>query len=356
MEVVVGIMGEKNILTVNAGSSSIKFAVFNAGDSPERILSGQVERIGNPDSQIVAKRAGVAGEDRQSIKGETHQKAAESVAGYIRERLGGDAIGAIGHRVVHGGIRLLEHQIVTPEVIAELRRVQPLDMNHLPREIALIEAFGKAFADRPQVACFDTVFHRDLPVVSKLLPIPRELTDAGVRRFGFHGLSFTYLMDRLSEVGGREAADGRVVLAQSGAGASMAAVRGGKAIDTTMAFTPIAGLVMATRPGDLDPGLLVYLLRERKMSADQMDEFISSRCGLLGVSGTSGDMRDLLAARGSDSRAAEAVELFCYQAKKQLCALAGRLAGWIRLFSPAGLESIRRKRGRGFVMGWNSWV
>jgi acetate kinase len=321
------IMTQPSILTINAGSSSVKFAVFSDADIPARILSGQVERIGNPAAQLVAKRAGSQTEDRQPIDADTHEKAADSIAGYIRGHLGDDAILAIGHRIVHGGFKLLEHQIITPQVLAELRRVQPMDMNHLPREIALVEAFGKAFPGKKQVACFDTAFHRDLPAVAKILPIPRELTDSGIRRYGFHGLSYTYLMDRLRELAGEEAANGRVILAHLGAGASMAAVRAGKPVDTTMSFTPIAGLVMATRPGDLDPGLLVYLMRERKMSADQLEDFLSQRCGLLGISQTSSDMRDLVNARASDPRAAEAVAIFCYQAKKYICAYAGALGG-----------------------------
>jgi acetate kinase len=325
------------ILTLNGGSSSIKFAVFTAGDPPERILTGQVERIGNPDAQLIATRVGTAEADRQPIPADTHQKAAESIAGYVHQHLGHDAIAAIAHRVVHGGIHLLEHQLITPDVLAELRRTQAMDRSHLPREIALIEAFGASFPARPQIACFDTAFHRDLPRVSQLLPISRRFTDAGIRRFGFHGLSYAYLMDRLAVVAGPEAASGRVILAHLGAGASMSAVHGGKPIDTTMAFTPTAGLVMATRPGDLDPGLLVYLLREQKMSADQMDTFISQQCGLLGISQTSGDMRDLLAARDTDPRAAEAVELFCHQAKKHLCALTATLRGLDTLIFAGGI-------------------
>jgi acetate kinase len=320
-------MTQRSILTINAGSSSVKFAVFGDADSPERILSGQVERIGNPGAQLVAKQSGQKTEDRQRIEAETHEKAAESIAGYLREHLGDDAITAIGHRIVHGGFHLLKHQIITPEVVAELRRTQPMDMNHLPREIALVETFGKVFPAAKQVACFDTAFHRDLPAVAKVLPIPRELSDTGIRRYGFHGLSYTYLMGRLRELAGDDTANGRVILAHLGAGASMAAVHGGKAIDTTMSFTPIAGLVMATRPGDLDPGLLVYLMREKKMSADQLEDFLTQRCGLLGISQTSGDMRDLVAAREKDARAAEAVAIFCYQAKKYICGFAGALGG-----------------------------
>jgi acetate kinase len=320
-------MSEGHILTVNAGSSSIKFAIFTASDLPQRILSGQVERIGNPDAQLVAKHAGKAEEERQPIQAQTHQKAAESIARYIHQSLGPDAIAAIGHRVVHGGIALLDHQLITPDLIDGLRRAQPLDMAHLPREIALIEAFGSSFPGRPQIACFDTAFHRDMPRVARLLPIPRQFTDAGLRRFGFHGLSYTYLLDRLKTLAGAEAAGGRIVLAHLGSGASMAAVRGGKPVDTTMAFTPMAGLVMGTRPGDLDAGLVVYLMKDQKLSPEKMDEFLSDRCGLLGISQISADMRDLLTARATDPRAADAVELFCYQAKKQLCALVAALGG-----------------------------
>lgn len=320
-------MSDELILTVNAGSSSIKFAIFSATEPLQRIVDGQVERIGDPDPQLATKRKDTGGEERISIGAKTFEQAAASVAKFVLEGFAVKGVAAIGHRVVHGGLHLLEHQLITPKAIAELRRAQELDMTHLPREIALIEAFATSFPKRPQVACFDTAFHRDLPKVSKLLPIPRRFTDAGIRRFGFHGLSYTYLMQQLATDAGPEAASGRVILAHLGSGASMAAVLGGKPIETTMAFTPIAGLVMGTRPGDLDPGLLVYLARQEKMSAEQMDEFISHRCGLLGVSGTSADVRDLLAARATDPRAAEAIEIFCYQAKKQLCALTGALGG-----------------------------
>jgi acetate kinase len=330
------IMGEGFVLTINAGSSSIKFAVFTNSDSPEQILTGQVERIGDPDAQLIAKRVGTTAEDRRAIRAESHQNATESIAAYIHEQLGTDAVAAIGHRIVLGGIHLQEHGLITPEMMAELRRSQPLDVTHLPREIALIEAFAKSFPARPQIACFDTAFHRDMPSVAKLLPIPRKFTDAGVRRFGFHGLSYTYLMDRLTTLA-PEAADGRVILAHLGNGASMAAVRAGKPIDTTMSFTPTAGLVMGTRPGDLDPGLLVYLIKEQNLSAGEMDDFISHRCGLLGISQTSPDMRDLLAARATDPRAADAVNLFCYQAKKHLCALASTLNGLDTLIFAGGI-------------------
>ncbi|MGD0464694.1 MAG: acetate/propionate family kinase [Tepidisphaeraceae bacterium] len=315
------------ILTVNGGSSSIKFAVFSSASPPKRLFSGQVQRIGTPAARLTATRDNVSEPETRPVVAATFHAGVQTILDYLRQRLGTSAIGAIGHRIVHGGVHLLDNQLVTAELIAELRRNQPLDLAHLPREIALVEGFRQAFPAIPQIACFDTAFHRNLPLVAQLLPIPRRYHDAGVRRFGFHGLSYTYLMSQLTTLAGPEVANGRIILAHLGSGASMAAVRGGKPIDTTMAFTPTSGLVMGTRPGDLDPGLLVYLMTEQKLSTEAMDKFISRQCGLLGVSETSSDMRDLLAARAADPRAAEAVELFCYQAKKHLCALTATLGG-----------------------------
>jgi acetate kinase len=315
------------ILTINGGSSSIKFAVFSAAASPERFLSGQVERIGTPSAHLTANRTNSPITEPKLVAAATFDEGIQSILAYLQTNLGASTISAIGHRIVHGGLHLLDHQLITADLIAELRRAQPLDLSHLPREISLIEGFGKAFPGIPQIACFDTVFHRDLPHIAQLLPIPRRYQDAGIRRFGFHGLSYTYLMSQLATVAGPEAVAGRVILAHLGSGASMAAVHGGKPIDTTMAFTPNSGLVMGTRPGDLDPGLLLYLMNEQNLSTTEMDKFISEQCGLRGVSETSSDMRDLLAARDSDARAADAVELFCYQARKHLCALSSTLGG-----------------------------
>ena len=326
----------EHVLTVNGGSSSIKFAVFAGGDQ-RRILSGQVERIGEAGARLVATGEASAAQAIHPISASDHRDATAGLIQYIKEKVGPGAIAGIGHRVVHGGVHLVANTIINAEVMAELRRTQLLDLAHLPREIALIEAFQSAFPSLLQVACFDTAFQRDMPNVARLLPIPRRYTDAGIRRFGFHGLSYTYLMKRLAAVAGAEAASGRIILAHLGSGASMAAVRGGKSVDTTMAFTPTSGLVMGTRPGDLDPGLLVYLLRSEKMSADEMDKFISSQCGLLGVSETSADMRDLLARRATDPRAAEAVELFCYQVRKFIGALYAVLGGLDTLVFAGGI-------------------
>jgi acetate kinase len=222
-------------------------------------------------------------------------------------------------------------------MLDELRRLAPLDPEHLPGEIALVEACQRRLPKVAQIACFDTAFHRDLPREARLLPIPLHFEREGIRRYGFHGLSYSYLMDELSRLAGPDRAAGRIVLAHLGSGASMAAVRNGRCIDTTMAFTPTAGLVMGTRTGDLDPGVLVHLLREKRMSADQIDELVNRQSGLLGLSETSADVRDLLARRVSDPRARDALAVFCYQARKWIGALAAALGGIDTLVFAGGI-------------------
>jgi acetate kinase len=330
--------GEANgqILTINGGSSSIKFALFTAADPPRRTLQAQIERIGESGTQLTATGDPKSLSETRPIDAGSYYLAAKNLVSYLDQRIHKESIVGIGHRVVHGGIHLLDHQLVTPDLIAELKRNQPLDLAHLPREISLIETFRAEFPNVPQVACFDTAFHRDMPRVAAMLPIPRHYFEEGIRRFGFHGLSYTYLMGRLAQLDARAAA-GRIILAHLGSGASMAAVRGGKPIDTTMAFTPTAGLVMGTRPGDLDPGLLVYLMRVEKLTPDEADEFISKKCGLAGISESTTDMRDLLKRRHEDERAADAVDIFCYSAKKFVAALTATLGGLDTLVFSGGI-------------------
>ena len=217
----------------------------------------------------------------------------------------------------------------------------------MPGEIELIEAFRNRDPDLPQVVCFDTAFHHDMPRVAQIVPIPRRFEAAGVRRYGFHGLSYAYLMEELARVAGPEEARGRVILAHLGAGASLAAVRDGHSIDTSMGFTPASGLVMGTRTGDLDPGLVRFLSRTEGMTADQFDSLVNHKSGLLGVSETSSDVRDLLARHNADVRAAEAIELFCYQAKKWIGAFAAALGGLDTLVFSGGIgencAEIRRR-------------
>jgi len=241
---------------------------------------------------------------------------------------------AVGHRVVHGGTRFTHAELVTDEMVVALDDLAPLDPDHLPEEIAIIRAMRTSLAGVPHVACFDTAFHHAMPRVATLLPIPRRFEAAGVRRYGFHGLSYTYLMSELSRIAGDEAR-GRVILAHLGSGASLCAVMNGNAIDTTMGFTPTSGIPMATRTGDLDPGALLFLLRSMKVSA--LGDLVNHESGLLGVSETTGDMRTLLATEASDLRAAEAVSLFCYQAKKAIGALAAAMGGVETLVFSGGI-------------------
>jgi acetate kinase len=324
------------VLTINGGSSSIKFALYRWTGSPVLLLAGSIDRIGLAGTSLTSHGAG-APAATEPVPSGGHGDAARWLIQWLRKHLAGAHLGGVGHRVVHGGTRLFEHQRVTPAVLDALREAQPLDLAHLPREIALIEAFTAGYPDIPQVACFDTAFHHDLPRVAQLLPIPRRYFEAGIRRFGFHGLSYTYLLGALGRVAGSVAANGRVILAHLGSGASLAAVKDHKPFDTTMAFTPTAGLVMATRPGDLDPGLLVHLMRTEQLSPEQMDTAINHEYGLAGLSEGSPDMRDLDARSATDVRAADAVDVFCYQARKWVGAYAAAMGGLDTLVFSAGI-------------------
>src|SRR6185437_10694324 len=334
------------ILTINGGSSSIKFALYAAGEPPRRLLSGLIERVGQAEAGLIAKDDKGTSQ-RHPFAAADHAQAGAALIHWLTHRGGFEEVAAVGHRVVHGGPRYRDPQRVTPELLDELRRLIPLDPAHLPGEIALIEAFQQHCPNLPQIACFDTAFHRDMPRVAQMLPIPRHYDDQGIQRFGFHGLSYTYQLEELERIAGRQAAQGRLVMAHLGAGASMAAIRDGKCLDTTMGFTPTSGLVMGTRTGDLDPGVLVHLLRTEQLNADQLDELVNRRSGLLGVSEISSDMRDLLSRQAGDRRAAEAVELFCYRAKMWIGALATVLGGLDTLIFSGGIgENAAEVRAR----------
>ena len=328
---------DPRILTINGGSSSIKFALFDAGDLLQRILEGAIERIGLPEATLRVKGLNQADNFSRLVTAPDHTVAVVVLMDWIEERSGRDALTAVGHRVVHGGPKYSKPQRITAEMVEELHRLSPFDPEHLPEEILLTEEFHRRFPDLPQVACFDTAFHHDLPRVAQILPIPRRYEAQGVRRYGFHGLSYAFLMGELALLAGSEAAQGRVILAHLGNGASLAAVHDGKPVDTSMSFTPTAGVPMSTRSGDLDPGLLWYLVRTEKMSAKQFNEMVNFQSGLLGVSETSSDMRDLLAHETEDVRAAEAVALFCYQVKKWVGAFAAALGGLDTLVFAGGI-------------------
>src|SRR5665213_3392267 len=254
------------ILTINGGSSSIKFALFEVGDSLQLIVEGQFERI-DGETRIRVKGSRPADNYTRRVPIPDHPLAAGIFMDWIKEAIGPEALTAVGHRIVHGGPKYSEPQRITPEMIANLRGLSTFDPEHLPEEIHFAEEFHRLFPDVPQVACFDTAFHHDLPRVAQLLPIPRRYEAQGVRRYGFHGLSYAFLMEELARLAGSDAAQGRIILAHLGNGASLAAVRGGKSLDTSMGFTPAAGLPMGTRSGDLDPGLPLYLSRMEGLGA-----------------------------------------------------------------------------------------
>jgi len=325
------------ILTINGGSSSIKFALFETDASLPRILGGGIDRIGQPGATLRVKGLNPGDDLSQPVTAPDLTAAVGVLIDSIEERSGHDAFTAVGHRVVHGGPKYSQPQRITAEMVEELRRLSPFDPEHLPEEILLTEEFHRRFPDLPQVACFDTAFHHDLPRVAQLLPIPRRYEAQGVRRYGFHGLSYAFLMGELARLAGVEVAQGRVILAHLGNGASLAAVHRGKSMDTSMSFTPAAGVPMSTRTGDLDPGLVWYLARTEGLDAKGFNEMVNFKSGLLGVSETSSDMRDLLEHETQDVRAAEAVALFCYQVKKWIGAFAAALGGLDTLVFAGGI-------------------
>jgi acetate kinase len=326
-----------HVLAINGGSSSIKFALFETGASLKQVLQGAVARIGLPSATLSVKAPNPQDSFTRSVSAPDYKAAVGLLIDWIEQRGGHDAMAAVGHRVVHGGPKYSAPERVTKEMIAELQRLSPFDPEHIPEEVLLIDALHRRFPDLPQVACFDTEFHHDLPRVARLLPIPRRYEAQGVRRYGFHGLSYAFLMSELARLDGAGAAQGRVVLAHLGSGASLAAVQGGKSIDTSMSFTPTAGVPMGTRSGDLDPGLVGYFAHIERMDATRFEKMVNSESGLLGISETSSDMRDLLDREVHDARAAEAVALFCYQVKKWIGAFAAALGGLDTLVFAGGI-------------------
>jgi len=325
-----------SLLTINGGSSSIRFALYGVEGPLLRQLQGKVDRIGQSGANLRYTSAVGGLTITDTVALDDHRSAAASLVDWLETQPDFASITAVGHRVVHGMTRS-EPERITPELIDELRRITPYDPDHLPLEIELIEAFRQRHPAMPQVACFDTAFHRTMPRVATLLPIPRRYEAAGVRRYGFHGLSYEFLMDELERLGDPAATSGRVILAHLGNGASLAAVRDGTGIDTSMSFTPASGLMMGSRSGDLDPGLVSYLARIEKMDAPQFQEMVNHASGLLGVSELSSDLRDLLGQEAEDVRAAEAVAMFCYQAKKWIGSFAAALGGLDTLVFAGGI-------------------
>jgi acetate kinase len=317
----------RRVLAINGGSSSIKFALFETGTGLARRLHGLVDRVGLPGTTLAFTRSAAGARERQDIGTLDRPSAVRFLIDWLERTVGFASIDGVGHRVVNGGLAHVEPTCVTDALLADLHAISAYTPEHLPAEIALIEAFRERLPNVPQVACFDTAFHRSLPAVARRLAVPRRLQEKGVVRYGFHGLSYAYVVDALAASIGPQAAQGRLVLAHLGNGASLAAVHEGRSVDTSMAFTPAAGIPMSTRTGDLDPGLVLFLARTEGMTADAFHRMVNHESGLLGVSETSGDVRDLLAREATDARAAEALALFCYEVTKRIGAFAAALGG-----------------------------
>lgn len=328
---------ETTLLTINGGSSSIKFTLYDVTESLTPILSGKLTGLGLPTASLRVKKPIHAEELSADVKAEDYQQAVEILIEWFHKNIDISSLKAIGHRIVHGGHLYKKPQWVNDKLLKHLSSIIPLDPQHLPGEIALIEAFDQHFPQLKQMVCFDTEFHQHLPTVAKLLPIPREYYEKGIYRYGFHGLSYQYLMQVLQQQNAEKANQDRMILAHMGNGASMTAVTNGQSIDTTMAMTPAAGLVMGSRSGDLDPGLFGVLNRSESISAEQFETMINQQSGLLGISTTTSDMQQLLEKRSDDSYAKEAIDVFCYQARKQIGGYAAALGGLDTLVFSGGI-------------------
>ena len=336
-------------LVLNAGSSSLKFCVFaRPPDGAWRLEArGQIEGIGTAPRLTAKDGAGEKLADQPLDAAVRDGRGAlDSLAAWLRSRYGGARVLGVGHRVVHGGARFAGPRVVTPQVLEELRALVPLAPLHQPHNLAAIEAVFDRLPGVPQVACFDTSFHRGQPAVAELVPLPRELCRSGLQRYGFHGLSYEYVASVLPEMA-PEIAHGRVIVAHLGSGASVCALQDGRSVDCSFGFTALDGLCMGTRPGVLDPGVVLYLFQGLGLSAAEVEAILYKKSGLLGISGISNDMRDLV---GSDDPGARlAVDYFVYQAAKQIGALAGALGGIDGLVFTAGIgensAEIRRRIG-----------
>ena len=334
------------ILTINGGSSSIKFALYNIEEELVLLLYGQIENIGTKNTKLSFNNTITNQEEHINVEQAGQELIASLLIDWLEKQDGFGSVKAIGHRIVHG-MKHTEPKQITPSLLEEFRVISAYDPEHMPGAVKLIEAFRIRYPALAQIACFDTSFHAAMPPVAKLLPIPRRFSAKGVQRYGFHGLSYAWLMEELNRIAGRETAQGRIILAHLGNGASLAAVKNGQSLDTTMGYTPASGLPMGTRSGDLDPGVAWYFMQQEQLSPEQFSHLINHESGLLGISEISSDMRELMKYESTDHRAAEAIELFCYQTKKWIGAYAAVLGGLDTLVFSGGIgEQAPEIRGR----------
>lgn len=324
---------EQSILILNVGSSTLKFGLFPLAGGDDPFLHGALEYAGRTGGQLRLVHSRERKSESLQVAA-TRESAAKELLRYLVSSSLFKSVQAVGHRLVHGGSKLREPVVIDKAVRAMIEEVIPLAPDHLPTELLAIDEVARFAPAVAQVACFDTAFHGGMPRVARLFGLPRSLLDSGVVRYGFHGLSYEYVTDALRKRGELPA---RTIAAHLGNGASIAALRDGIGIDTTMGLTPTGGVVMSTRSGDLDPGILLYLLRSRGFSVDDVDDAIKHKGGLLGISDSSSDMRDLLAARATDPKAEEAIGVFCYQAKKFIGGYAAALGGLDALVFTGGI-------------------
>ncbi len=326
-----------HILTLNAGSSSLKFGVFEAGDEPAELVAGLIENIGSPDAHMRLKsEAGAVLEDRDlsSVEGADHGGALKAALAVLKAHVSGLDVVSIGHRVVHGGMEFSEPAKLTADTIAQLEELVPLAPLHQPANLTGIHAAIAAFPGVTQVACFDTAFHRKHPFVQDTFGLPKEYYDKGVRRYGFHGMSYDYIAGALADMS-PELGMGRVIVAHLGNGASMCGMKGGVSVSSTMGFSALDGLPMGTRTGQLDPGVMLYFMQQEGLSADEISDLIYKKSGLKGMSGISNDMRTLEAS--DDPAASEAIDYFCSRIQREIGGLAAAIGGVDALVFTGGI-------------------
>ncbi len=329
-------LNKGNILSINAGSSSIKFVIYQTDSKIEALLTGSIQNIGAENVSFTFSTNTSKEQTNLQLEKKNSIEAAKYLVDWLQLQPEFHSVNIIGHRLVHG----MEHtksERITDQLLDELKEICVFDTEHLSVEIAIIEMFAQHFPAMDQVACFDTAFHSEMPNIAKQLSIPRKYFDRGIHRFGFHGLSYSYLMQELERSAGKEIANGKIILAHLGSGASLAAVGNGKCKDTSMGLTPTGGLIMSTRTGDLDPGIALYLMEVEKLTVPEFNQMINQESGLLGISGTTSDMQQLIKIKDSDAHAADAFNLFCYQTKKFVGAYAAVLEGLETLVFTGGI-------------------
>ena len=324
------------VLTVNSGSSSLKFALYDMGKCEKLVLSGAFDGVGFRSGCFHIEDGHGNVVISQSLSLSDHGIAAVKLLRCLKKHGYSNVLDSIGHRVVHGGVRYCHPQLVTSKLLDDLHELIPIAPDHLPLELRVINAVRRYYPRIRQIVCFDAALHRTMPELAQIYALPKVLRDGGIIRYGFHGLSYEYIVDKLKKDMGAGVADGRVIIAHLGSGASMVAVKAGKSIDTTMGFTPTGGLMMSTRSGDLDPGVILYLLRQKNLSRSAVADAVNKQGGLLGVSGISPNMKELLEQQDNPD-AAEAIHLFCYQAKKFLASLVAVLGGLDTLVFTGGI-------------------